>query len=131
MFRFPVKAGWAHSVLFAAELPEFRAKLPLALQTEMKEFIDNSRSAKKIESALKLEKKKEKIKEKEANVEVEVKTEKLSKKIKYEDDYDKDLKLDDNHELTHVRVSTDASLKVKNKGSKKRGSAFMKLEKDL
>jgi len=118
--RFPVKAGWAHSVLFAAELPEFRAKLPLALQTEMKEFIDNSRSAKKIESSLKLEKKKEKIKEKEANPEVEVKTEKLSKKIKYEED----------HELAHVRVSTDAILEARNKGSKKRGSVSVKLEKD-
>ena len=33
--RFPVKAGWAHSVLFAAELPEFRQQLPLYLQMSL------------------------------------------------------------------------------------------------
>ena len=29
-------AGWAHSVLFAAELPQFRSLLPTTLQQEMK-----------------------------------------------------------------------------------------------
>lgn len=32
------KAGWAHSVLFAAELPEFRKLLPISMQDEMKSF---------------------------------------------------------------------------------------------
>ena len=33
-------AGWAHSVLFAAELPEFRRLLPELLQDEMKAFAE-------------------------------------------------------------------------------------------
>jgi N-glycosylase/DNA lyase len=36
---FQEKAGWAHSVLFAAELPNFRDRLPLDLQKEMKDFL--------------------------------------------------------------------------------------------
>ena len=32
------KAGWAHSVLFAAELPYFKQKLPLEMIQEMDEF---------------------------------------------------------------------------------------------
>ena len=31
-------AGWAHSVLFAAELPQFRSLLPTTLQQEMKVY---------------------------------------------------------------------------------------------
>ena len=33
--RFPRHTGWAHSVLFAAELPEFRSQLPDELREEM------------------------------------------------------------------------------------------------
>lgn len=36
--KFGPYAGWAHSVLFASELPEFRALLPEAMQQEMKDF---------------------------------------------------------------------------------------------
>jgi N-glycosylase/DNA lyase len=50
---FQEKAGWAHSVLFAAELPLFRQLLPHSLQLQMKEFDDQMRLRKK---ELKLEK---------------------------------------------------------------------------
>jgi hypothetical protein len=33
--RFGARAGWAHSVLFAAELPEFRVLLPPELKNDM------------------------------------------------------------------------------------------------
>ena len=56
--RFTNKAGWAHSVLFAAELPEFRRRLPIALQDEMRAFVELSKTAKKIVNDVKLEKKK-------------------------------------------------------------------------
>ena len=36
--RFPSKAGWAHSLLFVAELPSFRAVLPEHLAEEMIDF---------------------------------------------------------------------------------------------
>jgi|GEM_PF-1139616 len=36
--KFGSHAGWAHSVLFAAELPAFQNMLPIELQQEMKEF---------------------------------------------------------------------------------------------
>ena len=52
--RFESKAGWAHSVLFAAELGDFRRLLPEALQAEMKAFADESRehkAAKKADAA--------------------------------------------------------------------------------
>jgi 3-methyladenine DNA glycosylase/8-oxoguanine DNA glycosylase len=52
--RFTNKAGWAHSVLFAAELPEFRRRLPVALQEEMKAFVEQSKSAKKVDNVVKL-----------------------------------------------------------------------------
>ena len=55
--RFGDKAGWAHSVLFCAELPEFRALLPLKLQKEMKDFAADQ---KQIKSEEKERKKKEK-----------------------------------------------------------------------
>lgn len=45
--RFGQHAGWAHSVLFAAELPAFRSKLPADLQREMLDFTLLQRSAKK------------------------------------------------------------------------------------
>lgn len=59
--RFTTKAGWAHSVLFAAELPEFRRRLPVTLQEEMKAFVEESKSAKKVDSVVKLEKRKVKL----------------------------------------------------------------------
>jgi hypothetical protein len=34
-------AGWAHSVLFAAELPQFRSLLPTTLQQEMKIYSEH------------------------------------------------------------------------------------------
>ena len=36
--RFPSKAGWAHSLLFVAELPSFRPVLPAHLVQEMDDF---------------------------------------------------------------------------------------------
>eukprot|EP01032_Pedospumella_encystans_P019465 gene19465-22130_t len=45
--RFGKYAGWAHSVLFAAELGAFKDRLPVVMQTEMKVFADLQRSAKK------------------------------------------------------------------------------------
>jgi N-glycosylase/DNA lyase len=44
--RFQLKAGWAHSVLFAAELPAFRQHVPLALQEEMAIFAKKKRQKK-------------------------------------------------------------------------------------
>lgn len=53
-------AGWAHSVLFAAELPEFRRLLPELLQGEMKAFAEqrgqDKRDKKEALSAKKAEK---------------------------------------------------------------------------
>jgi N-glycosylase/DNA lyase len=43
---FQHRAGWAHSVLFAAELPTFRQLLPEALQEEMKQFIVDQKKGK-------------------------------------------------------------------------------------
>ena len=36
--RFPNRAGWAHSLLFVAELPSFRSVLPLDMVKEMDEW---------------------------------------------------------------------------------------------
>ena len=36
--RYGSHAGWAHSLLFAAELPGFKTRLPIALQDEMAAF---------------------------------------------------------------------------------------------
>ena len=36
--RFPEKAGWAHSLLFVAELPSFRPVLPVSIVREMEDF---------------------------------------------------------------------------------------------
>ena len=52
--HFGVHTGWAHSVLFAAELAEFRAQLPPQLQEEMRDFADLQRSAKKAKREEKL-----------------------------------------------------------------------------
>lgn len=43
---FQHRAGWAHSVLFAAELPNYRNLLPTELQVEMKEFIVQQKQGK-------------------------------------------------------------------------------------
>lgn len=56
--RFGNYAGWAHSVLFAAELGAFKDRLPVVMQTEMKVFADLQRSAKKVKREEKLESKK-------------------------------------------------------------------------
>ena len=69
--RFPLKAGWAHSVLFAAELPEFRQRLPIELQNEMKAFIEQNKSVKRAESTIKLEKRRAKKEEEEEDEEEE------------------------------------------------------------
>jgi len=36
--RFQIKPGWAHSLLFVAELPSFRAVLPQDIVQEMEDF---------------------------------------------------------------------------------------------
>jgi N-glycosylase/DNA lyase len=46
--RFQVHAGWAHSVLFAAELPAFRGALPVEMVSEMKGFSDLIKQEKSI-----------------------------------------------------------------------------------
>ena len=43
--RFGSHAGWAHSVLFAGELPEFRRRLPTRLQEEMRLYEEEKRGA--------------------------------------------------------------------------------------
>ncbi|TFJ82917.1 hypothetical protein NSK_005773 [Nannochloropsis salina CCMP1776] len=58
--KFGSHAGWAHSLLFAAELPDYRARLPLILQNEMLAF----KKEEGIEKALKREAQKAKRKEK-------------------------------------------------------------------
>ncbi|CEL93771.1 unnamed protein product [Vitrella brassicaformis CCMP3155] len=49
--RYGSRAGWAHSLLFTAELPAFRARLPASLQQEMSEFAVSEKEAKKTERA--------------------------------------------------------------------------------
>lgn len=44
--RFGEKAGWAHSILFAAELNEFRQLLPITLQDEMMSFKEERKQMK-------------------------------------------------------------------------------------
>mmetsp|Transcript_18885 Transcript_18885/g.28717 ORF Transcript_18885/g.28717 Transcript_18885/m.28717 type:complete len:210 (-) Transcript_18885:1875-2504(-) len=53
MFRatFSPKAGWAHSLLFVAELPSFRSILPSNIVKEMDEFRDLERSKKEARKA--------------------------------------------------------------------------------
>ena len=45
--RFPEKAGWAHSLLFVAELPSFRPVLPSELVEEMDRFREQEKEKKK------------------------------------------------------------------------------------
>ena len=45
--RFPEKAGWAHSLLFVAELPSFRPVLPANLVEEMDQFRQQEKEKKK------------------------------------------------------------------------------------
>ena len=45
--RFPNKAGWAHSLLFVAELPSFRSLLPKVLVDEMETFQKEEKERKK------------------------------------------------------------------------------------
>jgi len=59
---FGPRAGWAHSVLFAAELPHFRRLLPEGLQSQMRGFDEQERAdkraakeRKKLKAALKAE----------------------------------------------------------------------------
>lgn len=59
--KFGDKAGWAHSVLFAAELPEFRSLLPIEMQEEMKAYTLDRKEIKKKEAA-ESPKKKQKLK---------------------------------------------------------------------
>ncbi len=54
------KAGWAHSVLFAGELPEFRRMLPQTMQDEMVEFANLKKDENKIKKDLKAEQKRAK-----------------------------------------------------------------------
>lgn len=44
---FPSRAGWAHSVLFAGELAEFRQYLPDEMQAEMAEFASQGKAKKR------------------------------------------------------------------------------------
>ena len=44
--RYGEHAGWAHSLLFAAELPAFRGRLPAALQEQMAAARDEERESK-------------------------------------------------------------------------------------
>jgi N-glycosylase/DNA lyase len=44
--RFPSHAGWAHSLLFVAELPSFRGVLPLDIVTQMDEWKEQEKAKK-------------------------------------------------------------------------------------
>ena len=44
--RYGDHAGWAHSVLFAGELPLFRTKLPASVQAEMAAWKEQEKAAK-------------------------------------------------------------------------------------
>ena len=74
--RFTDKAGWAHSVLFAAELPEFRKFLPTDLQDEMKAFALERKEA---QAKKKLEKKETKKTKEENDTSNKTKTTKKPK----------------------------------------------------
>jgi N-glycosylase/DNA lyase len=55
--RFPEKAGWAHSLLFVAELPSFRPTLPEKLIREMNQFREEEQLRKQEAKASKQSKK--------------------------------------------------------------------------
>lgn len=71
--KFGDKAGWAHSVLFAAELPEFKRSLPDWMQLEMNAFSEETRRTK---AATKV--KKTKVKEEHVQVASTVSTDAAS-----------------------------------------------------
>ncbi|CAJ1947413.1 unnamed protein product [Cylindrotheca closterium] len=60
--RFPDKAGWAHSLLFVAELPSFRPVLPSELIAQMDQYKQEEELKKKEAAAVKKKKKEEKKK---------------------------------------------------------------------
>jgi N-glycosylase/DNA lyase len=60
--RFKNRAGWAHSLLFVAELPSFRSVLPLDMVKEMDEWKKHEQQQK---AKVKEEKKKQKKTEKD------------------------------------------------------------------
>jgi N-glycosylase/DNA lyase len=57
--RFPTHSGWAHSLLFVAELPSFRPVLPADLLEEMDRFRRDEEQKKKVQKAAKKKKKEE------------------------------------------------------------------------
>jgi N-glycosylase/DNA lyase len=62
--RFTQKAGWAHSLLFVAELPSFRPVLPKGLVEEMDFFKENEKLKKKEAVAAKKKRKQDECREK-------------------------------------------------------------------
>jgi N-glycosylase/DNA lyase len=60
-------AGWAHSLLFAAELPSFRSKLPSGMQSEMTQFKDDEKARKADATAEKKKRKKQQEEGKEVD----------------------------------------------------------------
>jgi N-glycosylase/DNA lyase len=57
--RFPNKAGWAHSLLFVAELPSFRPVLPEHIVKEMDDFQREEKARKQETRDAKKKKKKD------------------------------------------------------------------------
>jgi N-glycosylase/DNA lyase len=55
--RFPEQAGWAHSLLFVAELPSFRPILPDDIVLQMNKFRDLEQEKKEAARDAKREKK--------------------------------------------------------------------------
>ena len=53
---YTAKAGWAHSVLFAAELPSFRTLLPEYIQRDMREHAKLTAEKKSVLKEKKVEK---------------------------------------------------------------------------
>ena len=72
-------AGWAHSLLFAAELPSFRSKLPSGMQSEMTQFKDDEKARKADATAEKKKRKKLQEVGKEVDEQEVVEKEELSK----------------------------------------------------
>lgn len=58
--RFPRHAGWAHSLLFVAELPSFRAVLPEDIAFEMDRFREDEQHKKQLAREAKMKRKEEK-----------------------------------------------------------------------
>ena len=70
--RFGEHAGWAHSVLFAGELPDFKPLLPMDLTQDMDDFTAMKRAERAVAKAEKSKNKAEKEAEKEKRQEQEV-----------------------------------------------------------